>query len=78
MVLRERYGHRAPPDGSTVDGLPAGWSRKDFALVAARHPLRGYLFLRLDGRDCRPGLWQQVRPAADWTPGGRALCEDAA
>jgi RNA ligase len=50
---------------SIVDSLPDGWSRKDFALVAARHPLRGYLFLRLDGRDCRRALWQGVRPAAD-------------
>jgi putative RNA ligase len=50
---------------SIVDGLAEGWSRKDFALIAGRHPLRGYLFLRLDGRDCRPGLRQDVRPAAD-------------
>jgi RNA ligase len=59
-------------------GLADGWSRKDFALVASRHPLRGYLFLRLDGRDCRPRLWQEVRPAADWTPSGRVLSEDTA
>jgi RNA ligase len=54
---------------SIVDGLADGWSRKDFALVAARHPLRGALFLRLDGKDCRPLLWQQVRQAADRTFG---------
>jgi len=63
---------------SIVDDLPEGWSRKDFALVAGRHPLRGGLFLRLDGKDCRPKLWQQVRPAADWTPSGRVLTEDTA
>jgi RNA ligase len=63
---------------SIVDSLPAGWSRKDFALVAARHPLSGALFLRLDGKDCRPKLWQQVRPTADWTPSGRVLTEDTA
>ena len=28
----------------------------------------GCLFLRLDGKDYRPLLWQQVRPAADDTP----------
>jgi RNA ligase len=63
---------------SIVDGLPVGWSRKDFALVATRHPLRGALFLRLDGKDCRPVLWQQVRPGADWTPSGRVHTEDTA
>jgi len=63
---------------SIVAGLADGWSRKDFALVASRHPLRGYLFLRLDGRDCRPRLWQDIRPAADWTPSGRVLSEDVA
>ena len=63
---------------SIMAGLADGWSRKDFALVASRHPLRGYLFLRLDGRDCRPRLWQDIRPAADWTPSGRVLSEDVA
>ncbi len=47
---------------SIVDGLPDGWSRKDFAAVAVRHPQRGCLFLRLDGKDYRRLLWQQVRP----------------
>jgi putative RNA ligase len=47
---------------SIVDSLPEGWTRKDFALAVVRHPLRGALFLRLDGRDCRPLLWQAVRP----------------
>ncbi|GIG89374.1 RNA ligase [Plantactinospora endophytica] len=51
-----------------VAELPAGWTRRDFAERASRHPERGYLFLRLDGRDYRPLLWQRVRPSADWTP----------
>jgi RNA ligase len=46
--------------------------------VASRHPLRGGLFLRLDGKDCRPNLWQQVRPGGDWTPSGRVHSEDTA
>jgi RNA ligase len=50
---------------SIVDDLPAGWTRKDFALIAARHPERACLFLRLDERDYRPLLWQRVRPTAD-------------
>lgn len=63
---------------SIVDSLPEGWSRKDFALIAAKHPLRGGLFMRLDGKDCRPTLWQRVRPAADWTPSGRVVSPDTA
>ena len=50
-----------------VAGLPDGWTRKDFALVAARHPERGSLFHRLDERDYRPGLWQRVKPAMTGT-----------
>ena len=53
---------------SIVEELPEGCSRKDFALRAAQHPDRGCLFLRLDERDYRPLLWQQIKPAPDWTP----------
>jgi RNA ligase len=66
---------------SIVDSLPAGWTRKDFALRVgrgacsrrgrggvAREPERGGLFLRLDGRDYRPLLWQRVRPEPGWSP----------
>src|SRR2546430_2518525 len=63
---------------SIVDGLPEDWSRKDFALVAGRHPLRAGLFMRLDGKDCRTALWQRIRPAGDWTPSGRVMSEDTA
>jgi RNA ligase len=54
-----------------VAGLPSGWGRKEFALVAARHELRGPLFNRLDDRDYQPYLWQRARPEADWTPSNR-------
>jgi RNA ligase len=47
---------------SIVDELPAGWTRKDFALRAASHPERGCLFLRLDTKDYRPLIWQRIRP----------------
>jgi len=47
-----------------VGGLPDGWTRKDYALAVARHPARGCLFLRLDDKDYRALLWQQVRPSA--------------
>lgn len=48
-----------------VAGLPDGWGRREFAARAVRSDDRGALFLRLDGRDYRPALWQQVRPAGD-------------
>lgn len=50
---------------TVVAALPEGWARKDFALAVARHPQRGCLFLRLDGKDYTPLLWQQVRPSVD-------------
>ncbi|WP_323374018.1 RNA ligase [Plantactinospora alkalitolerans] len=50
-----------------VAELPDGWTRRDFAERAARHPERAFLFLRLDGKDYHPLLWQQVRPSADRT-----------
>ena len=43
--------------------LPDGWGRKEFAAEALRTEFRSELFLRLDGKDYRPGLWQRVRPA---------------
>lgn len=45
-----------------VATLPDGFSRKDFAMTAAKHPLRGFLFHRLDDHDYRAGLWQRVKP----------------
>ena len=56
--------------------LPDGWGRREFALEAVRSEHRGSLFLRLDGRDYRPGLWQQVRPAGDLTPHGTQVSEE--
>ena len=55
---------------SIVSGLPEGHSRKDFALIAAKHELRGYLFAHLDGKDYRDAIWQQVKPSAEETPHG--------
>jgi RNA ligase len=50
-----------------VAELPDGWGRKEFAAAALRTEYRAELFLRLDGKDYRPGLWQRVRPAGDRT-----------
>jgi putative RNA ligase len=59
-----------------VATLPEGWGRKEFAAAALRSEHRGALFLRLDGKDYRPGLWQQVRPAGDLTPHGIKVSEE--
>jgi len=61
-----------------VSELPAGWTRKEFALRAVTHADRGLLFLRLDGKDPTPLLWQQARPEADWTPHGRTISDEDA
>jgi RNA ligase len=53
-----------------VADLPEGWGRREFAMAAVQHEHRGALFLRLDDKDYRPGLWLQVRPAGDVTPHG--------
>jgi RNA ligase len=58
--------------------LPAGWTRKDFALAVAGDPLRWALFATLDGKDIRPALWREAKPEADWTPSGRRSTEDTA
>jgi RNA ligase len=50
-----------------VGSLRDGWDRKEFAAAAVRSEHRGHLFLRLDGKDYRPALWQQARPAGDRT-----------
>jgi RNA ligase len=59
-----------------VGGLGERYSRKDFALIAAKHELRGYLFARLDGKDLRPAIWQQIKPEAGETPHGKAFDDE--
>ncbi len=59
-----------------IGELPDGFARRDFAIRAGRHPLRGYLFLRLDAKDYRPMLWARARPAGDWVPRSAALTSE--
>jgi RNA ligase len=61
---------------AVVAALPEGWGRREFAARAVRSDHRGALFLRLDGKDYRPGLWQSVRPAGDVTPTGNQVSEE--
>ncbi|MEV8505650.1 RNA ligase [Actinoplanes sp. NPDC051475] len=58
-----------------VGSLPDGWGRRGFAARAVRSVHRGALFLRLDGKDYRPGLWQLARPAGELTAGSQVSGE---
>lgn len=58
--------------------LPDGWSRKDYAFAAAGHPDRASLFLLLDGKDIKPKIWQDLRPATDDRPVNIAEEEETA
>ena len=48
-----------------IDGLPDGWTRKDYALAAAKSPLRPWLFNLLDGRDPSAGIWRTLKPSGE-------------
>lgn len=61
---------------SIVSRLPAGYTRKDFALEALKTPWRAHLFARVDGKDYRPMLWDAAKPEAFRGP--RTVSEDAA
>lgn len=48
-------------------GLPEGFERRDYAMIAGQHPLRPYLFLLLDGSEGKlsDAAWKAVRPEAE-------------
>ncbi|GAA2546194.1 hypothetical protein GCM10010435_14250 [Winogradskya consettensis] len=57
-----------------VAALPDGWGRREFAAQALKSQHRGALFLRLDDKDYRPGLWTLVKPAgAHLTPAAEGI-----
>ncbi|GAB3436959.1 RNA ligase [Flindersiella endophytica] len=43
--------------------LGDGFSRKDYAMQAQRSPLRGWLFMLLDGKDPMPKIWASIKPS---------------
>jgi RNA ligase len=55
-----RAEHRA-----ILAGLPQAWTRKDYALAAARSEFRPWLFLLLDGHDPAQRIWRTLRPSAE-------------
>lgn len=58
--------------------LPAGHTRKDFALIAKEHPRSAQLFSRLTGKDYRRQLWDECYPAPRIGPREIMPCEEAA
>lgn len=43
--------------------LPDGWGRKDYAVVAAKHPSKSLLFLLLDNKDLAEPIWRELKPS---------------
>ena len=48
-----------------VNSLPIGYGRRDYAIIASKHPMKAYLFLILDGRDISPTIWDNIRPVGE-------------
>lgn len=63
----ERILLRAEGAAGTIRSkLPDGWTRRDYAEQALRHPdLTPYLFQILDDRDPTPAILKKLRPAGD-------------
>lgn len=47
--------------------LPDGWTRKDYAMIAARSEHRAWLFNLLDERDPSAGIWRTLKPSGERT-----------
>jgi RNA ligase len=84
QACADEHERLAAEFAKTTEAMPEGWSsadragRKDFALVAARHPDKWALFVLLDGRDIGPELLKRARPEPFVTPAGRTFTEDNA
>jgi hypothetical protein len=53
-----------------------GSSRGSPPVPSGKSWRRAELFLRLDNKDYRPGLWQRARPEGDMTPHGTKVSEE--
>ncbi|MDL5199592.1 RNA ligase [Streptomyces sp. ALI-76-A] len=51
-----------------VEALPEGRTRKEYAVLASRSPMRAWLFMLLDGRDPSARIFHTLRPEADIRP----------
>ena len=61
--LEQVMGDAAAEHARIVAGLPAGWTRRDYAELAKRSTRAPWLFLLLDGRDPAPRIWRTLRPS---------------
>lgn len=49
-----------------LDGLPLGWTRREYAIEANNHPeFRPALFGLLDGKNINDWAWKQIRPSSN-------------
>lgn len=49
------------------ESLPAGWTRKDYAIAAQKSQYRPWLFMLLDGKDPAAKIWRTLRPSGERT-----------
>ena len=71
----QRRGEIEDAYSSILSNLPEGFSRKEYAEVVARHPLKSFLFLQHDGRSVDELIWRAIRPSGENTL--RAVNPDA-
>lgn len=48
-----------------VTSLGEDYTRRDFAIIASKHPLKATIFLLLDNRDIAPTIWDKIRPVGN-------------
>lgn len=60
-----------------LTGLPEGWTRKDYALMAKDHHHSAALFRHLDGRDFRDYCWKLVKPERELAAPGAPVRDEA-
>ncbi|MEO3783867.1 RNA ligase [Actinocorallia sp. B10E7] len=65
---RELLARIEAEHAAIVVALPDGWGRKDYAALASRSPLRGWLFQVLDGKDPSARIWHSLKPSGDDRP----------
>ena len=58
-------------------GLPEGWTRKDYALIAKDHRHSAALFRHLDSRDFRDYCWKLVKPEREMAAPGAPVHDEA-
>lgn len=76
--VNDNYKRIIDAYGEIISQLHDGWERKDFARLAATHPLKWALFLLLDERDIQRELLKRAKPEAFQLPMAAKHTEDTA